>query len=388
MEEKLTRVEGAAPALPAKGSLSRSGDASEASRSERRARTVDVDCDKRESVTEAVAKADPATPIVVRISGTCRETVRIERSDVTLAGMSSTDAVIRPPSLNGQPTGPGIRARNAHGLAVRDITVREGTDGILVLASSRVTLTRVTATLNNGPSDLFGGVEGFGAAFEASEATITESDLSGNQAPLVALRGSTVVVLDSKVSGNSLDGPFSFDNSALTLIRSVIADNAFGPQAVGHSFTHVIDSTIDGGPDAETFAVNTSRLLYRNSTITNIPAVTAAGDSVVTLQLCAVSTSFVSVLAQSMIEILGSTFDLAGDPEANLTASGRSHVRVRPLLRPDGTVARSNFHGFVFLQQFADGFFETDDPVPSISCSGRARVFTNQTAAWGPFGCE
>src|SRR3954469_24191646 len=116
MEEKLTRMEGAATSLPAKGRPPRSSDASEASRSERRARTVDVDCDKRESVTEAVAKADPATPIVVRISGTCRETVRIDRSDVTLAGMSSTDAVIRPPSLNGQPSGPGIRARNAHGL--------------------------------------------------------------------------------------------------------------------------------------------------------------------------------------------------------------------------------------------------------------------------------
>ena len=256
VEARLARLrsEGAAPSMASSSSPRPPPPATRGTGSDDRGedpKIVWMNCDRDGSLTEAIAHAE-AGPLVVHVVGTCRESVRVARADVTIAGDAS-GAVIRPPRVAGKPVGPGLFARGAHGLALQDLTVHEATDGIVIVGSRGVTLTRVTSKLNNGPSAYFGGFEGFGAVFDGSEAAITASNLSENQAPMVAYRESSVTVDATIMNDNNLDGPFSSELSSLTVRRSDMSRNAFCPQAVVDSRMVVIDSTVSC--DQESFAI-------------------------------------------------------------------------------------------------------------------------------------
>ena len=49
------------------------------------AKTVNVDCDKGETISDALTKAQPGKPFIVNIEGVCNENVTITHNDVTLS---------------------------------------------------------------------------------------------------------------------------------------------------------------------------------------------------------------------------------------------------------------------------------------------------------------
>jgi hypothetical protein len=202
-----------------------------------------VDCDAGGSVQKALAGAF-ARRVVLHLSGTCRESVVVDRPGVTLTGSLSGTAVIDPPDEDGIPIGPAVYAFGAHELTLEDLTLRGGTDGLEAHGSRKMQLTRVSAVENDfcGESCWPSGVY-----LNGSEATIVDSDLSSNFGPLWVERHSTAIVTDTVMENNDSDGPFAAGGSYLSMQRCSLLGNGLGPQAFYYSTTIVADSSV-GAP--------------------------------------------------------------------------------------------------------------------------------------------
>ena len=384
LESYRERMARSAPALQ--------GAAEKAASSAPPSETVSVDCTRGKSVSEAIA-ASKARKLRVEVSGTCAETVVVERIGVTISGTAAGGATIDPPDVGGVPSGPAVRALGAHELALEDLVLTGGLNGLSAVASRQMTLTRVSAVGNTGTVAF---EEGYGVRLEGSEATISDSDLSSNGTatsggPLLVISASQAVVADSTMTNNPADGPFSFSNSDLRMLRCTLTGNGFGPQAILNSFTLVNASTLDGAGTNVDFADLNSVLEYRDSTLTNMVDSFAQRDSALTYLRSSVATHFLSAGRSSQLELLGSTFQSLGPPEEDpgLYVEADSYVRTGPARRPDLTVVPANITGNVFLSRFSDGTFVTGSPIQgTVSCSQRSRVTTNLAPTGATTGCE
>src|SRR5205823_12886939 len=93
VEARLARLrsEGAAPSMASSSSPRPPPPATRGTGSDDRGedpKIVWMNCDRDGSLTEAIAHAE-AGPLVVHVVGTCRESVRVARADVTIAGDAS-----------------------------------------------------------------------------------------------------------------------------------------------------------------------------------------------------------------------------------------------------------------------------------------------------------
>src|SRR5437870_12128215 len=61
------------------------------------AKTMTVDCASGQTLADAFNKGNTDQPLLVLIRGTCNESVRIERGDVTLRGETGFDGTINGP---------------------------------------------------------------------------------------------------------------------------------------------------------------------------------------------------------------------------------------------------------------------------------------------------
>jgi hypothetical protein len=159
-----------------------------------------------------------------------------------------------------------------------------------------------------------------------------------------------------------------------------------GVSSISHSRTSVRGSTVSCAQDS--FAIEDSRVSYTTSTVSAGADVIVQQNSVVTFLRTPVTTPFVFVTSGSTLEILGSTLDLVGDPDASAIVFAHSYLRSRVSSLPDGTIVRSNVHGPVALEEFSDGYLTTAAPIDSVFCVERSRVFLNHPTTGGTFGCE
>ncbi len=341
--------------------------------------TIQVKCALGQSVTDALSRAT-GNSVLIQISGTCQESVKVRRDNVTLSGEEAGGATIDPPDAGGLPAEPAVEASGVRGLTLRKLTLTGATEGLRAVRSWDLMLDEVTATGNsNGP--IFG--EGFGAYFEASDGVIQNSDLSGNEAPVVAWNHSRVNVFDSRIHGNTLDGPFSFRYSSLALVRCDIANNPLGPQAVDFSRTIVLDSTVAN--NVFSFASGFSDLRYFTSTITGSVDEDADRSSYLSFFNSTVETQYLFINRSSTLELAGSTFTAIGsEPDRGIQAFQDSFVRVG---RRQGVP--SDIDGNVFLGLFSNGVFNTDAPITgSATCTDRSGATFSQTPAGGETGCS
>src|SRR5262245_59993138 len=144
---------------------------------------VDVDCGAGDTIAKSLTKGDERKPLLIQISGTCSESILIDRSDVILAGnpgetISGTDPAVNVVgiiasrvTLDGITiTGGrnGVSAEGASGLMIRNTVVRNtGRTGISYQHGASGIVDGVTVTGN--PRD--------GIAIEAAYATVINSQV-------------------------------------------------------------------------------------------------------------------------------------------------------------------------------------------------------------------
>lgn len=144
-------------------------------------RTVIVDCDDGDRLSEAIARQTKASTFLLK--GTCREgrPVVVDRGDVTIAGLDEGATLV----------GGGIHVRSALGVAIRDFTIRDvpGGDGIAVLSNAQAQIAGMTVL------DGRRGIVVEEAVAEIANCTVERQVLDGilNQAGRVFLRGTIIV---------------------------------------------------------------------------------------------------------------------------------------------------------------------------------------------------
>jgi len=150
--------------------------------------TVTVDCNRGQTIANALRQGDSRKPLVVVVRGTCNEHLSISRDDVTLRA---------DPMIGGTVNGPN-----------------PGADTIVV-AASRITLDGMVVT---GGRD---GVVANPGRLALNNATIQNA---GNRG-LVLDSGASAHVADSRIISNSAIGVQIQQNSVLTSIGTRIAGN-------------------------------------------------------------------------------------------------------------------------------------------------------------------
>jgi hypothetical protein len=344
-----------------------------------------INCDAGQSVNKAL-KNLPGREVVLHLSGTCRESVVVDRPGVTLSGTVYGPGVIDPPEdADGIPIGPAIYAIGAHELTLEDLTLRGGTYGFEADASRRMQLTRVNVIENQVCPDCPWGV-GMGINLRASEAEITDSNLSSNVVPLWANNHSTAIVTDTVMENNSGDGPFSAFNSNLTLIRCRLMGNLLGPQAYGYSSTWVYDSVVESpGYGGWSGAWQTGDLQFARTEIHG--RIYGSDRSRVVLRGVQLGSNVrdgrILVTRDTSLFIHDSSQDgnpVIGEINGSIALDSSSFAEIWT----DGPIRAD-----IGVYGFSDAWIATSQAIDGrIDCLGRSRVDCNLHPMGGIHGCE
>ena len=174
-------------------------------------RTVEVDCSAGGSLAHALAEHGSDTTF--NISGTCMERVIITHNDVTIDGGGS--AVL---DAADDPEGMVVHVVGARNVTVRDITVQNGQQGILIEQLSTITLEGVVSQQNSSH-----GVEVIQSHAVATNLRSHDNGRVG----LIVNRNSQVRLTDSTLEANGISGLVLFSSAIARLEgANVIHDNA------------------------------------------------------------------------------------------------------------------------------------------------------------------
>ncbi len=150
---------------------------------------VEVDCDAGDSLADALAEYSGDTTFNIR--GTCLEQLVITHNGVTIDGGGS--AVLDGAGFEG----PVVHVIGARNVAIRDITVQNGEQGILVERLSTVTLEDIVSRRNSSH-----GVEVIQSHVVATDLRSHDNDRVG----LIVNRNSEVRLTDSTLEANGISG--------------------------------------------------------------------------------------------------------------------------------------------------------------------------------------
>jgi hypothetical protein len=268
-----------------------------------------------------------------------------------LSGTKAGGATIDPPEdESGNPSLDAIQALGAHMLVVEDLTLIHANTGYSAASSHATQLTRVTAT---------GNVTG--VTLNRSSATISGSDLSENETPLIVVNASTAIVSNSTMNDNTFDGPWAQRSSNMSLTRCSILNNPWGVQAMNHSRATVNDSAI-------------------SITELNDPNFSFAGDdSTLQMSNC---THRGHILAYNSSRALLNVVDQGEPAGTDMIWLQRGSYLV--------VTGSSVIRGDIDVGSFCDAEIDTPDAVDgSITCSVRhSRLWINQDPTGGASGCE
>lgn len=159
-----------------------------------RSAVFDVDCGAGQTVNGALqeARRHPGwVGVTIRITGICREAVRIARRNTTLIGASSADGIEAPDSDSWAVFILGAR------VVIERLSIQGGTIGVGANAGSDVTLESVRIS---GARVHAVGVDG--------RLAVSNSVLDGNNEGVFAADGSRVSIAGSTISNSAADGVF------------------------------------------------------------------------------------------------------------------------------------------------------------------------------------
>lgn len=173
-------------------------------------KTVAVDCGAGDTIAKALTLGDERKPMLVQISGTCSESVLIERDDVTLAAAFAGATVTGP-----DPATDVIRII-ASRVTIDGLTVTGGRNGITADAApgARVRNTVVQGTTRNGISYIRG-----------ASGVIDGATVTGNPQNGITLDAASATIINSQVTQNGRVGVQVSTNSS----ARIGLDNANNP---------------------------------------------------------------------------------------------------------------------------------------------------------------
>lgn len=207
--------------------------------------TVTVDCAKGDTLAKALGQGNAGKPLLLLVRGTCSESVRIERDDVTLRPDAGFAAVISGPdpaidtltvtgaraTLDGLEImggRDGISGLGAASLTVRNAEVRSAARSGIYLSGSSGMIDGASVALNGRD----------GVAVEGGQATIINSTISRNaRNGIVAGVGSGLRIgLDNvnQEAGNTISGNGTIGivivagGSALIAMNRITGNSAVG----------------------------------------------------------------------------------------------------------------------------------------------------------------
>ena len=173
--------------------------------------TMTVDCNRGQTIANALKQGDFRRPLVVVVRGTCDEHVSIARDDVTLRGQPGTE-----PTVNGPNSTIDTIVISKDTVNIEDLTVMGGFNGIRLqgpfFAGVRNVMVRNTA--NNGILIRAGDME-------IVNDTVEYAGASG----LVLGRAASARVVNSHFRYSHFAGIFTQNNSTVTVNGGTVSDN-------------------------------------------------------------------------------------------------------------------------------------------------------------------
>lgn len=152
-------------------------------------KVIRVDCNKGQSINEALAKDEPN--LVIEISGVCAESVTITRDNVALRGVA-TGATIDGATLP-SPKSPGIAVLGATNVTLENLVVQHMGRAVALYRSAGAALTN--AILQDSSHGLF--------VAESSSAIATDCAMLRNTVDGISVWQNSAVQMDGTVRANS-----------------------------------------------------------------------------------------------------------------------------------------------------------------------------------------
>ena len=247
--------------------------------------TLSVDCNAGKTIAQALTQGDARKPLVVVVKGTCNESVRIVRDDVTLqgdpvaggtvhgpdAGVNTIDILASRATIdNLTVTGGrvGIQVQDSHGAAILNTVIQQtALDGIRIFVGD-ADVTGCTVQQTGGAGVLVNR----GSVLRLATSQVLDNPGIG----ISTEANSTLAVNGSTISHNGGNGIDLGRGSQGTIGTSTISDNGMNPDkqgngvsAWGASGAHIGgDNFITGNRETGVLVAGGSSVYAFNNTIT------------------------------------------------------------------------------------------------------------------------
>jgi hypothetical protein len=244
---------------------------------------VSVDCNKKGSINEALAKLSPTGPNTVRVSGACNENIHIQGFDrltligdgnasitgttadvaVVLAGAGSDEFRLENITVNGTTPRPGVLCGNFSVCRLVNVTVQGSTGAGVVFRNSSGSIQGGAIQNNREGLSLSASRVDIGGAAEIRNNT---------QRGITAVAGSVLIIDGASIANNGFDGIALETGSAMTANNLSVTGNQGGGIALNNtSSLRMANSSITGNTSPGLFIGNLSfvRLLGGNTVTGN-----------------------------------------------------------------------------------------------------------------------
>ena len=173
--------------------------------------TYSVDCSKGQTISHAIDRGDARASIVVKIKGTCNESVLVNRNNVTLLGDPEAGATIEAPEGS-----PYAVAVEGHGVTLENLTIIGGNHGVRNSGALRMIIRDclVLDAVEDGIRLFVGDIRVLGTTIQGAGAN-----------GLRIMRGGSVAMSNGQILDNARDGIYAEQNAAITANNNIIRGN-------------------------------------------------------------------------------------------------------------------------------------------------------------------
>jgi parallel beta-helix repeat protein len=187
-----------------------------------------VDCAKGQTIAKALSQGDERKPLVVTVRGTCNESVRISRDDVTLRG---------DPSVGGRVNGPGTGAITilANRITIDHLSVTGGGNGITVEGAFNAVI-KNSVIEHNAQS---------GIHLVAGHARIFNNTIQYSGVHGVSMYGGNALLKNNQIQYNTVAGIHLEAKSSVNVDTNTIRSNGLsGIEVFADSYGDIVGNTI------------------------------------------------------------------------------------------------------------------------------------------------
>jgi hypothetical protein len=195
-----------------------------------------VNCDKGGKINKllnTIAKAGAVPPVMINVSGTCKESVLIQNFD-RLTLNAKPGAVIVGPSKD---VSAAVTIAQSSFVSLQGFLIKGGLVGVGCYVNSTCDLTGLT--VENATNE--------GVRYARSKGIVDATVFQNNGAGLNVVNGSTVLLIGGTSQGNANAGVGVASGSNLTMQGATVQNNAGdGVHAILGSTLRMFDNTISG----------------------------------------------------------------------------------------------------------------------------------------------